>query len=82
MSQWGFTVQRYTKREHVNGNLIATPTKCWQVYLPHQCDDWMIVGDTDDNEAEIHANAVAILKSFISEAELALRELEAKRELR
>jgi hypothetical protein len=45
----------------------------WGVGLPHQCDDWDIVGYY--GSATTHAEAVAGLERFITEAQAALAAL-------
>lgn len=51
----------------------------WNVNLPHQCDDWRIVGENYDGAP--HEQAVTELKAFIAEAQTALAALEAREEL-
>ena len=49
----------------------------WRVELPHQCDNWSISGGY---AGQPHADAVASLETFITEAQEALTALRAKKE--
>ena len=50
----------------------------WQVYLPHQCDTWDIVGEASygKDDAETRQEAVEQLQAFIAEAASALEHLQ------
>jgi hypothetical protein len=50
----------------------------WKVCLPHQCDEWDIVGGY--NEGLPQAEAAAELERFIAEAHQALEALRAGQE--
>jgi len=57
----------------------------WQVWLPHQCGEWNITGEDEEErdwgEAYVsHADAIDSLEAFIAEATEALRALEAGNE--
>lgn len=45
----------------------------WRVTLPHQCDAWGIAGDSYSWVP--HADAVALMEQFITEAKAALEAL-------
>lgn len=86
MSDWtfGFSIKRrrdYTHWKFDSGEeapLVDPPE--WNVYLPHQCDEWHIYDGCGDGE-ESQARAIADLEKFIAEAQHALTELRAGREL-
>jgi len=48
----------------------------YSVRLPHQCSDWVITGDIDDDFVP-KPQALAQLKEFIRQAQACLAELEA-----
>jgi len=59
----------------------------WSVYLPHQCGEWNITGEDEEErdwgEAYVsHADAIDSLKAFIAEAQDALSALREQRELK
>ena len=51
----------------------------WHVYLPHQCDEWDIAGESNDGVT--HEEAINKLTAFIAEATEALSSLVEKREI-
>ena len=67
MSKFEFTVSK------------ARDEDKYQVSLPHQCDDWQILGDYDDYIP--YEKAVEQMAIFIKEATEALNALVEKREL-
>jgi len=50
----------------------------WSVSLPHQCDDWEIVGGWDGYVE--HSEAVSALEDFIAQAQAALDNLKARQD--
>ena len=59
----------------------------WQVCLPHQCGEWNITGEDEEErdwgEAYVsHADAIDSLEAFIAEAQDALSALREQRELK
>lgn len=62
MDRFGFFVRQYDKDKDD-----------WYVALPHQCDSWAITDDTWGGVP--HAEAVAQLRAFITEAEDAFTAL-------
>ena len=72
---FGFRVQRE------DGFSVDGPAEDhWSVSLPHQCDSWDIVGEGYCDGLP-HAEAVAELERFISEARAALEALRERREV-
>lgn len=59
-------------------------TDKWRVTLPHQCDEWEITGLTEPYEPHgvAHERAVLELEQFIAEAQVALKHLRARKEVR
>lgn len=56
-------------------------TDDWLVYLPHQCDSWVISSEDTWGGYEPHDVAVARLEAFIAEAADALAALRERREV-
>lgn len=52
----------------------------WAVYLPHQCDQWMIAGEIAWGDGVPQVEAVAALEHLIAEAQRALAALRAEEE--
>ncbi len=77
MSKFGFTVSEHRKywegNQYIGGGKL---TGEWEVYLPHQCGDWVIAGGNGD--AESHDQAVKHLEDFLAEGAEALAALKAK----
>lgn len=48
----------------------------WRVYLPHQCDEWCILGKGYVGERDVE-KAVKEMKVFVKEATAALHLLES-----
>ena len=69
--RFGFTVRR-TKH-------WQTKERGWSVSLPHQCDQWDIVG-RDYTGVPDHAKAVADLERFLAEGAAALAALRDEQE--
>jgi hypothetical protein len=87
---FGFTVRRYRTytggwqpdgpRQPVEVHLTEPPV--WTVSLPHQCDAWVIAGKEWDSDPDVsQTEAIAALERFIAEAQHALDELRAGREV-
>lgn len=85
MNSFGFTVRKHKKwvsdpRGWEHGKMVEDGT--WDVYLPHQCDQWSIAG-SDDNYSDdgvAQDKAIDELRSFIAEAQAALESLKSGQE--
>ena len=66
---FGFTV------EYVNEDWNEDSIPGWQVYLPHQCDNWRIDEDSAYEKPTDHTTALARLDAFIAEAQAAREAL-------
>jgi hypothetical protein len=82
---FGFTVRSHSERSDLvskDGRATSVRRKLdpphWQVHLPHQCDNWEIIGG--DYSGASQAEAVAELERFIAEAQQALVALREGRE--
>lgn len=73
---FGLTVGRDDIREWRDGKLVPLGSG-WRVFLPHQCDEWMVSGSY---HGVPHGVAVAALERFIAEASEALEALRQERE--
>lgn len=58
----------FTVRKNYKGN--------YSVYLPHQCDEWQIVGDEYDGEPD-KESAISQMELFIKKANEALEKLQS-----
>ncbi len=80
MSEFGFKVIQCHDFDMETCRPKRDPNGKWCVALPHQCDDWTITRGADYLGGEGHAEAVASLELFISEAQEALAALKARQE--
>lgn len=76
---FGFTVKPEQTWDAELDELVPTGNDFWRVHLPLQCDAWDIAGD--GYEGVPHADAVAALERFVTEAQDALAALRERREI-
>lgn len=81
-ASFGFIVERsplagddYTWDD--DGNRVSA-NPGWRVRLPHQCESWVIAGE-EYGDGVPHADAIAELERFITEANRALAALRAEK---
>jgi len=60
---------------HETVGWMGEPCDLWTVCLPHQCDEWLIVGEKY-GDGKSRASAVLTMEQFINEAQAALEKLQ------